>query len=281
MNAPSSAFSSIDFGKGAAAHPAVHDLPAEPADGHVLARWQLPQLEGQRAESGAALPGSASGQPADHRTDRTDGSDSAPAAGTHTAIPEPDPVAAQLHAQALRIADLESELATLRAGLDAAREAAAAEGRAAGFDEGRLAGQATVEAEGAKLRLSVAAALQAVESTLETRLAALDDRLGDAVHGLVLALGEAVLRTELTISGAPLQRLIDEVLAGMREDLATAVIVLNPADLELLGDVGFATRGDPGLGRGDLRIRTASGDIEASVPDRIAVAMAHLAGNLA
>lgn len=226
-----------------AAHGATLELPrAGP-----VPRWQLPAFDARPQEP-------------------------EPAEGASAA-----PSSEELLAQ--RVAQLEAELAALHASVAAAREAAAAEGRAAGHDEGRAAGRAAADAAAEAHRAGLTRAWKAVEAQVLARLGALDEALDQGIHDLVVALGATVLRAELAISGAPLRRLIEDALVGMREELAAASVVLNPEDLALLGDMGIPALSDAGLARGDVRIRTAHGEIEASVRDRVAVAIAELARN--
>ena len=301
-------FTARDFGTGS---PRVV-LP--PVFGHDITRWRLPMLDdgegvgdregdeskvgadapacdarhdasaaAQAATGGAGQPGAAAAHAHPHAHAAGDAR-AHEAAHAHDDAHAAEAIAARAREAQLgeRIAELEAELQALRDDVAAVREAAAAEGRAAGFDEGRVAGQATVEKEAAAQRAKIAAAWAAVEAKVEARLGALDDRLGDAVHELVLALGHTVLRTELSISGAPLHRLIDDVLGGLREELAGAVVVLHPDDLALLeqaaGERVIATRADPDMQRGDLLIRSPGGDIEASLRARVEAAMVRLTG---
>jgi flagellar assembly protein FliH len=283
MHEATTEFTVRDFGAGPAGA-----MPAFVA-GSDMVRWRLPVLDGPEGEDDGASDGT--GDVAQAARDAPATADphvasSAVQAHGHAdaraelAADSAAAAAAQAREQQLdaRVAELEAELQALRENLAAAREAAAAEGRAAGFDEGRVAGQATVEREAEAQRARIASGWTAVEAKVNARLTALDARLADAAHELVLALCHTVLRTELSISGAPLQRLIDDVLGGLRQELAGAVVVLHPDDLALLGEVGIATRADPDMARGDVLIRSPGGDIEASLGTRVELAMARLTG---
>ena len=51
---------------------------------------------------------------------------------------------------------------------------------------------------------------------------------------------------------------------------------MHPDDLKLLGDPGLPARADATISRGELRIQTLSGDIEASLHTRIEHALLQL-----
>ena len=169
-----------------------------------------------------------------------------------------------------------AELARLESGLAAATEAAASEARALGYDDGRAAGVAAAAADYVRECAERAGAWSVLETALQQRLTSLDASLDASIHAFVLELGSIVLHAELAISGAPLQRLIDEALAGLREDLRGATLLLHPEDLRLLPARNLNARADASLRRGELRLCTVTGEIEVSLPARIEAALTAL-----
>ena len=191
--------------------------------------------------------------------------------------PEPSetvPSESELLASQLDVA--ERELRQLQRSSTDRHEAAAAEGRAQGYDDGLAAGRIAAGAELLQQRAEIAQQWSKLVAGLHMRLGSLDQALDESIHDLVVQLGATVLRAELAISGAPLRRMIDEALSGLREDTQQATLVLHPDDLQLLGDPGLPVRADASMGRGELRIQTLTGDIEASLRTRIEHALQQL-----
>lgn len=177
---------------------------------------------------------------------------------------------------AQRIVELELELGSLRGDLARAREAAAAEGRAAGYDEGRRAGRAAADDAAAAERAAWASQWQLLSAAVEQRLAAFDAEFERAVQDFVIEFAAAVLRVQLTRDGGPLARLLEEITTELRAELASAVVECHPDDIAWLSGAPFDVRGNASIARGDLRLRLAGGDIEASLLDRIDAAVAQL-----
>ena len=193
------------------------------------------------------------------------------------ASPEPsEPARSEADVLASQLFTTERELSQLNGSIAERREAAAAQGRAEGYDDGLAAGRAAAEETLARQLAENARQWSELVAGLQTRLASLDQALDESIHDLVVQLGATVLRAELAISGVPLRRMIEEALNGLREDAQHATLLMHPDDLKLLGDPGLPARADATISRGELRIQTLSGDIEASLHTRIEHALLQL-----
>ena len=149
----------------------------------------------------------------------------------------------------------------------ALREAARAEGHAAGFAAGHAEARGLVEQEAQRLR--------GLLTTFGEALDSLQDEVGAAALGLALDVARQVLRDE--ISGHP-----ESMLPGIREALdlggsnANAQLVLHPADAgfvrehlnDLLNAGQWRIVEDNSIGAGGCKVVTTSGSIDATLSTR-------------
>ncbi len=163
------------------------------------------------------------------------------------------------------------------------RDAARAQGFAAGWAEGLRASAArTAEAHEAQVRVfdehattflaAQRSALSAVE-TAARRCAevtdALGHELGEAALDLALQLVEAVLGRELATAGDPGADALRRALVAVPVDVPL-VARLHPADLATLdrgtvGDRPVTLVADPSVARGDALVETETGVVDATL----------------
>lgn len=155
------------------------------------------------------------------------------------------------------VADMDAELARLR-------EAARAEGYAAGLAAGQL------EGEQACKRMKQLA--ESFASTLDN----LDFRLADMVLELALDVSRQVVSAELTVHPERILDVVNMALKQMAETSREARLLLNPEDAVLvrphLDQVLDKNRlrivEDVRIVRGGCLIETAQGDLDATLPAR-------------
>lgn len=147
-------------------------------------------------------------------------------------------------------------------------------------EDARAAGEVQGKAEGlAAARLEAEPALEALGEALRG-VQSLREELIDAVEGdailLALRLSEQILAGALSVQP---ERLIDVVRLALRHlvDRRRVTLVVNPEDLELLGDAvgGLATelggiehcnvQADRRIGRGGVIVRTEAGELDATI----------------
>ena len=163
--------------------------------------------------------------------------------------------------------------------LEALREAAYAEGLAAGRAEGQaMAEQAQDEAQARDKALlaSVVGALQ--------QLAAEPEQLFEPLKRLSLHLAEQLVRAELSLSGAAIDQLVRQCLAQLEHPVDQAVVFLNPDDLErfrLFSDAteGLSLEADARLQSGSVRVEVNDSLVEDLIEHRLDVLSRQLLGD--
>ncbi len=163
--------------------------------------------------------------------------------------------------------------------LESARLAAADDGYASGFEEGRRAGMVAAHAANQSLRDEVAAAAACMNDAI-AQLAECDRRVADdlAEDALQLAfdLTQLILDREIHTIEDPgldaIRRCFEFI--PRRESV---VVRLNPADVEMLGDVGAVLAGndhevvaDASIGRGGASIDAGAARIDGQIDSALA-----------
>lgn len=105
-----------------------------------------------------------------------------------------------------------------------------AEGREAGYAAGFAAGSAAAETELAAQARRLAGLIE----QLGRPIAALDERVEEAVAALALEVARCVIGGEVSRSREYLVRLIREAVARVPIEMGAATVLLNPGDLELV-----------------------------------------------
>jgi flagellar assembly protein FliH len=194
-----------------------------------------------------------------------EGSDDAPLASTLT-TPEED---------ARRLASVDQIIyqkmqQAERDAQDVARKAYE-EGFAAGEAEGRIFGESQYKAQIQRLD----GALRELSASLALNEKASQDEL----LGLALAMGEYLAGREIKDGIQTIRPLLATVLEahpfpeGADEGRPAVTVLMNPKDLEQLGDAapahpGVALREEESLSRGSLRVESAAGVLDATLERR-------------
>ena len=163
--------------------------------------------------------------------------------------------------------------------LEAIRVAAYAEGLAAGRAEGKLEAEQALADEQARDR----SLLTQVVGSLQN-LAGNQEQLFEPLKRLALHLAEQLVRAELNLSGAAIERLVRECLAHLDQPADKAVVCLHPDDLERLRRLGDATEGlrlesDARLQPGSVRVEVNDSLVEDLIEHRLEVLSRQLLGD--
>ncbi len=159
--------------------------------------------------------------------------------------------------------------------------------RAAGEAEGRAAGLASARGDAAPALAALGSAAQAVA---ELRAQVVAEVEQDAVE-LALRLAEHILSGVLAVEP---ERVIDVARNALRHlsDRRRVTLVVNPGDLELVGDCveqvqselggieHLGVQSDRRVGRGGVIARTDAGDIDAGIDTQLAQAREIMAAAL-
>ena len=156
--------------------------------------------------------------------------------------------------------------------------------RQAGYHDGYRDGLAALESFKQSFATQATAQIGALVEALDAQFAALDQRVAQTVAGVAAQLARQVLRTELEVR--------PEVLAVVATEAVNAVMLsarhislhVHPADLPLVAEgaeEALRARGarllpDPSLQRGDVRVVSDVGTIDARIATRWAQAAAAL-----
>src|SRR4051794_33203404 len=178
--------------------------------------------------------------------------------------------------------------ATLSSLAERSREAARAQGYAAGWAEGRRGSMARAEAQQdqqlrafeERSRRAVAAQQSASDALLaavrgcEAATQALQGELTEQAVDLALQIAEAVLGRELELAADPAADALRRALRGVPADVAV-VVRLHPDDLEaldrsVLADRPATYRPDLSVSRGDALVETESSVVDAGVVTALA-----------
>lgn len=151
--------------------------------------------------------------------------------------------------------------------LDQIETAAYEEGYARGHAEGLQSGQREVR--------EIASRLQALLEHLSQPLADLDIELEHALTQLTVKVARKLVNDELQLNPKKVAGAVHEAIAAMSEAPREMRIQLHPEDLALLTDqltlntdAAWKLVADAGLARGDCRVVTDSGQIDARLDTR-------------
>lgn len=182
--------------------------------------------------------------------------DRAPGKTASVPTAEPPPEPAVRLPTAAEVAEIERR----------AREEGHAAGLAEGHAEGRRAGEAEVRREAERLA--------AAAESLETRLAGLEQEVGEELAGLALAIARQVLRQELATRPETLVEVVREALGQLPHQ--HAAIHLYPADASLvrahvgdqLAHAGHRIFEDPRLAAGECLVEAGGSQVDAGLEAR-------------
>ena len=188
----------------------------------------------------------------------------APAAGRWD-FPAVDPTAAE----ALRGAARTGAHQLTAAQLDALERQVKEEARQRGYEEGLASGKAELASRLARLEALAAAfthPFQRLERSIE-----------DEIVGLAVRLTEHLVRREIERDPAVLQSAVADCLAVLATTVRDVTLYFNPDDAALVrahfaggAEQRFKIAADPALGRGDLRLVSASSLVDGTVAARCA-----------
>ncbi|OMT95356.1 flagellar assembly protein FliH [Burkholderia pseudomallei] len=174
--------------------------------------------------------------------------------------------------------------AALAAELQRVRDAAHAEGLAAGHVEGQALGyQAGYEQgrakgfdEGRAEAHTHAAQLAALAASFRDALAGVERDLADDIATLALEIAQQVVRQHVQHDPAALIAAAREVLAAEPALAGAPHLIVNPADLPVveaylkdeLDTLGWSVRTDTSIERGGCRAHASTGEIDATLATR-------------
>lgn len=164
--------------------------------------------------------------------------------------------------------------------LAALREHAAAEGRAAGFEEGYqsgfAAGQAKGYASGEAAMMSEVAAIAALTKNFGHALETSEAQVADELLTLALDIAGQVLRTSLKVKPELVLPVVREAIAALVHPHGHPTLAINPEDAALVRDqlgeqlshTGWRMIEDPQIARGGCRVENSGAEIDATLPSR-------------
>jgi flagellar assembly protein FliH len=178
-------------------------------------------------------------------------------------------------AEALRGAGLSSAHLLTAGQLDQLQKQVHQEAYARGFDEGIAAGNQEASSRAARL----AALAEALAQPLQN----VDRAVEDEIVALAVALASHLVRRGIDHDPALLRDAVHDCLAVLPSSARDVTLFLHPSDAVLLrthltnaGEQRFKLAEDPNLARGDLRVTSAStqidGRLEARLMQMLAVA---------
>ncbi|WP_179402910.1 flagellar assembly protein FliH [Burkholderia guangdongensis] len=174
--------------------------------------------------------------------------------------------------------------AALAAELQRVRDAAHAEGMAAGHVEGQALGYQAGYEQGRQKGFEVgqadaraeAARLAALAASFREAIAAVEHDLAGDLAQLALDVAQQVVRQHVMQDPAALVAVVREVLAAEPALQGAPHLCVNPADLpiveaylqEELDALGWSVRTDAAIERGGCRAQAATGEVDATLPTR-------------
>ncbi|APZ43004.1 flagellar assembly protein FliH [Acidihalobacter ferrooxydans] len=166
--------------------------------------------------------------------------------------------------------------------LEALQEAARKEGFEQGYEEGLASGRRTVEQQ--------VHAWQALLDHLARPLEELDERVGQELIALAIAMTRQIVRRELKTAPDEVIGVVKEALALLPSQASQVKVDLHPEDAALIrqtlpegeGEKFWQIVENPALTRGGCQVSTANSQIDATVEKRLnqvfAAALGHVRG---
>lgn len=147
------------------------------------------------------------------------------------------------------------------------------EARQRGYDEGLAAGKTEAAARIARLEALVAAFAHPFQS--------LEQSVEDELVGLAVKLASHLVRREIEHDPALLHAAVADCLAVLSAQVRDVTVYFNPEDAALVrgglpagAEQRFKIGSDPALGRGDLRLASASSLVDGTIAARCAEILA-------
>jgi len=165
-----------------------------------------------------------------------------------------------------------ASIAKLSEQIASAREKATQDGYAAGLAEGRNAGFEEGRAQAAKEVLQ----LQSIAKSFQEELAKANELIAQDMLDMSLDLAKAMLKSALVIRPDLILPIISEAIHYLPSVQQPALLSLNPEDAaivkqnmgEALSKAGWRIAEDKHIERGGCRVETASNQIDATTPTR-------------
>lgn len=151
---------------------------------------------------------------------------------------------------------------------------------AAGFEEGRRAG----EAAGAQLAAAQARQLATLLDSIGCELRVLGEQTARDTLQLALTIARQVVRHELSVRPEGLLQLVEEAISGLPQGTQNAQLMLHPGDARLveaaiggeLARIQWRIVEDPRMSPGGCRIVAPCGEVDATLQTRWAGVLAAL-----
>ncbi|WP_160348433.1 FliH/SctL family protein [Bordetella sp. 15P40C-2] len=195
----------------------------------------------------------------------------------------------ELEQQAIRQREQEQELARLREqarqeGYAAGREQGLAEGREQGRAEGHAEGYAAGMASATDIQQQTAQQLMALLDAAQQEIVDLREEIGQSLIAMGVRIASHIVGLQLADPGPSLLATVRHILSQHEGCNGTITFYLNDADLALLRPFVQSEQGEmqvrlvaaADLSRGDIKARTAYGDIDATLKTRWDAAMASI-----
>ncbi|MGE8546992.1 MAG: flagellar assembly protein FliH [Alcaligenes sp.] len=163
-----------------------------------------------------------------------------------------------------------------QAGYEQGRAAGEAAGRESGHAEGYEAGVAAGMAKAQEQIEQHAQAFMALNRACSQSIETLDQEIGQALISLATRIAEHVLRSTLDAQPERIRDLVADVLRADPGDTSLLVLSLHPEDVALVREYltseaelrPWRLQADASLQRGDCIVRSAYGDIDATLTTR-------------
>ena len=160
------------------------------------------------------------------------------------------------------------------------RQAACAEGFAAGYDEGLRQGVGEVQAQAQQLRSLIASLARPLEQ--------LDARVEEELVALVMMLVRQLVRREIRAEPGVIVAAIREAVAVLPQSARDIVVKVHPEDAALLREVyaesaeaagpGWRVLESPAVTRGGCVVVTSTSEVDATIERRLAAVFLHVFG---
>ena len=178
----------------------------------------------------------------------------------------------------------EREDASEKALHDAVRQEGFADGFAQGMAQARLEAQRQINEFTLNQGREAAQGFARLFESAQTRLADAEQDIARGVLEVAVEIARQVVRRELSVNPNSLQPVVREALSLLLADSKSAVVRLNPLDLEVLQDVvrseftglTLTLVGDPTMTRGGCQVESAGTVVDGTLEKRWSRAVARL-----